>query len=239
MSLNLKNTVCKPDDLISELKEKILELIQIKKITCNNLPNIDFSIPSIPSINPKQAVIELLMDVISLLNSINFDQMRMQLIDWLVEQARPLEKNLALNIKLGLKECYACKISPLMPDWLLKDSGPGINIEISKIDLECLFGVNPNSDVGKLRYDGNSSNDLNVFLWDVIQANGSPILWEDPVTGQEIAYFTYLENDSTAFTEGGVPQTTNAKPEVIKMQIPNSYQDKSIITFINDSKADS
>lgn len=233
MSLNLKNTVCKPDDLISELKEKILELIQIKKITCNNLPTIDFSIPSIPSINPKQAVIELLMDVISLLNSINFDQMRMQLIDWLVEQTRPLEKNLTLNIKLGLKECYACKISPLMPDWLL-ESGEGINIEISKIDLECLFGVNPNSDVGKLRYDGNSSNDLNVFLWDVIQANGSPLLWEDPVTGQEIAYFTYLENDSTAFTEGGVPQTTNAKPEVIKMQIPNSYQDKSVITFIND-----
>ena len=234
MSLNLKNTVCKPDDAIAELKEKILELIQIKKISCNNLPSIDLSIPSVPSVNPKQAVVELLMDVVSLLNSINFDKMRMQLIDWLVEQTRPLEKNLALNIKLGLKECYACKISPLMPDWLLKDSGPGINIEISKIDLECLFGVNPNSDVGKLRYDGNSSNDLNVFLWDVIQANGSPILWKDPVTSQEIAFFTYLENDSTAFTEGGVPQTTNAKPEVIKMQIHQSYQNKSIITFIND-----
>ena len=236
MSLNLKNTVCKPDDAIDQLKQKILELIQIKKITCNNLPSIDTSLPSIPSINPKQAVVELLMDVISLLNSINFDQMRMQLIDWLVEQMRPLEKNLSLNLKLGLKECYACKISPLMPDWLL-ESGPGINIEVSKIDLECLFGVNPNSDVGKLRYDGNSSNDLNVFLWDVIQDNGAsptPLLWKDPVTGQEIAYFTYLENDNTAFTEGGVPQTTNAKPEVIKMQIPNSYQNKSVITFIND-----
>ncbi len=233
MSLNLKNTVCKPDDAIDQLKQKILELIQIKKITCNNLPSIDTSLPSIPSINPKQAVVELLMDVISLLNSINFDQMRMQLIDWLVEQMRPLEKNLSLNLKLGLKECYACKISPLIPDWLL-ESGPGINIEVSKIDLECLFGVNPNSDVGKLRYDGNSSNDLNVFLWDVIQENGNPVLWKDPVTSQEIAYFTYLENDNTAFTEGGVPQTTNAKPEVIKMQIPNSYQNKSVITFIND-----
>ncbi len=237
MSLNLKNTVCKPDDLISELKQNILELIQLKKITCNNLPSIDLSLPSIPSINPKQAVVELLMDVISLLNSINFDQMRMQLIDWLVEQTRPLEKNLSLNIKLGLKECYACKISPLMPDWLLYGSGPGINIEVSKIDLECLFGVNPNSDVGKLRYDGNSTNDLNVFLWDVIQDNNTsqtPPLWKDPVTGQEIAYFTYLEDDSTAFTEGGVPQTTNAKPEVIKMQIHPSFQNKTVITFIND-----
>jgi len=234
MSLNLKNTVCKPDDAIDQLKQQILELIQLKKITCNNLPTIDLSLPSIPSINPKQAVVELLMDVISLLNSINFDQMRMQLIDWLVEQTRPLEKNLTLNIKLGLKECYACKISPLMPDWLLYGSGPGINIEVSKIDLECLFGVNPNSDVGKLRYDGNSSNDLNVFLWDVIQLNGVPDIWKDPVTGQEIAYFTYLEDDSTAFTEGGVPQTTNAKPEVIKMQIHPSFQNTSIITFIND-----
>ena len=79
MSLNLKNTVCKPDDAIAELKEKILELIQIKKISCNNLPSIDLSIPSVPSVNPKQAVVELLMDVVSLLNSINFDKMRMQL----------------------------------------------------------------------------------------------------------------------------------------------------------------
>ena len=121
-----------------------------------------------------------------------------------------------------------------MPDWLLYSSGPGINIEISKIDLECLFGVNPSSEVGKLRYDGNSTNDLNVFLWDVIQANGTPLLWKDPVTSQEIAWFTYLENNNTAFTEGGVPQTTNAVPEVIKMQIADSFQSKSVITFIND-----
>ena len=234
MSLNLKNTVCNPDDALTKLKKEILELIQLKKITCNNLPNVDFSLPSIPSINPSQAVIELLMDIISLLNGINFDQMRMQLIDWLIEQTRPLEKNLSLNLKLGLKECYACKISPLMPDWLLYSSGPGINIEISKIDLECLFGVNPSSEVGKLRYDGNSTNDLNVFLWDVIQANGTPLLWKDPVTSQEIAWFTYLENNNTAFTEGGVPQTTNAVPEVIKMQIADSFQSKSVITFIND-----
>ena len=234
MSLNLKNTVCNQDDALSKLKIQILELIQLKKITCNNLPTVDFSLPSVPSINPSQAVIELLMDIISLLNGINFDQMRMQLIDWLVEQTRPLEKNLSLNLKLGLKECYACKISPLMPDWLLYSSGPGINIEISKIDLECLFGVNPNSEVGKLRYDGTSTDDLNVFLWDVIQANGTPLLWKDPVTNQEIAWFTYLENDNTAFTEGGVPQTTNAVPEVIKMQIADSFQSKSVITFIND-----
>ena len=77
MSLNLKNTVCNPDDALTKLKKEILELIQLKKITCNNLPNVDFSLPSIPSINPSQAVIELLMDIISLLNGINFDQMRM------------------------------------------------------------------------------------------------------------------------------------------------------------------
>ena len=110
-----------------------------------------------------------------------------------------------------------------MLDWLLYSSGPGINIEISKIDLECLFGVNPNSEVGKLRYDGTSTDDLNVFLWDVIQANGTPLLWKDPVTNQEIAWFTYLENDNTAFTEGGVPQTTNAQYLVIKMKLQTHF----------------
>lgn len=234
MSLNLKNTVCNPDDALIKLKREILELISLKKITCNNLPSVDFSLPSVPSINPSQAVIELLMDVIALLNSVSFEQMRMQLIDWLVEQTRPLEKSISLNLKLGLKECYACKISPEIPSWLLKSSGPGINIEINKIDLECLFAVNPNSEIGKLRYDGTSSNDLNVFLWDVIQANGAPLLWKDPITNQEIAYFTYLENSNIAFTEGGVPQTTNAIPEVIKMQVVDSYANKSVITFIND-----
>ena len=111
MSEKLKNIVCEPKDIIGDLKREIMELISLRKITCDNLPSVSIPTfpPPIPSINLSMSVIDFLKDILALVQGISFEQMRLQLIAWLVEQIQPLERSLALNFKLALKECFACQ----------------------------------------------------------------------------------------------------------------------------------
>jgi hypothetical protein len=255
MGEKLKNTVCEPSNAIEGIKRQILELISLKQTTCGNLPNLEIpnTLPGVPDLNPSQAIIDFLNDLLAVVSGINYDEMRMQLIDWLIEKLSPLAKDLSVNLKLSLKNCYACKINPKIPGWLFETQpgstqpGLGYNVELNKLDLTCLFAANPNSDVGKLFYDGTCTpggfcNDMNAFLWEVIQANGDPLIWKDTINGKEIAKFRYYENGVTpnsnnAFTDsdGSVGyQNTEPRPRVINVRIMDSYQDKTLITFIND-----
>ena len=250
MGEKLKNTVCKPSDAIEGLKRQILELISLKQTTCGNLPNLSIpnTLPGVPDLNPSQAIIDFLNDLLAVVSGINYDEMRMQLIDWLVEKLAPLAKDLSFNLKKSLKSCYACKINPKIPGWLYQTQpgttqpGYGYNVELNKLDLTCLFAANPNSEVGKLFYDGTCTpggfcDDMNAFLWEVIQLNGDPLVWKDTINGKEIAEFRYYENDPLAYTDndGSVdPQNIEQRPRVINVKIMDSYHDKTLITFIND-----
>ena len=256
MGEKFKNAVCEPD-IIGGLKRQIFELISLKQTICGNLPNLSIPniFPGVPDLNPSQAVIDFLNDLLAIISGINFDEMRMQLINWLVEKLEPLAKDLTLNLKLSLKSCYACKINPKIPDWLYQsppsqsfDSngdpipgtgipGLGYNVELNKLDLTCLFAANPNSEVGKLFYDGDSDSDMNAFLWEVIQANGQPLIWKDSLNNMEIAEFRYYEDSLNGFTDsdGTVDyQNIEPRPRVINVRIMDSYHDKTLITFIND-----
>ena len=259
MSEKFRNVVCEPKDIITDIKRQILELISLNKTTCNNLPDLSIPniIPDVPDLNPSQKVIDFLADIMALVSGINFEEMRMQLISWLVEQLTPLSENLSFNLINSIKGCYACKIDPKIPDWLfvtdpstfqynangsvIPNSGtPGIgmNIELSKLDLTCLFAADPNTDVGQLFYDGNETNDINAFLWKVIQENGNPLVWSDPINGKQIVEVRYFENSPVAFTEsdGTVEyQNIEARPRVFNVRIINqTYQTKTLITFLND-----
>ena len=260
MGEGLKNIICKPSDALSSLKIKLMELISLKKIQCNLPFSLPTSIPSIPSINPSQAVIDFLKDILAVIRGLNYDEMKAQLIAWLVNAVRPLEKDLNINLKRWLKKCYACKTTTVIPHWIFKTdpttiqydvnnqpipnsgtAGQGINIPLNKIDLTCMFSVNPSSAAGKLVYDGDIDNDMNTFLWQVIQDNGdppnAPRLWKDPITGQPIAWFSYKEDAANAFitqTTTGAAQDTDPIPMVFTMYIDDSYHDKNIINFIND-----
>tara|TARA_R110002020_G_scaffold475160_1_gene708919 strand:+ start:151 stop:1842 length:1692 start_codon:yes stop_codon:yes gene_type:complete len=252
MGEKTKNVICEPNDVIGGIKRQILELISLKQTTCNNLPNLEIpnTLPGVPDLNPSQAVIDFLNDLLSVLTGINYDEMRMQLINWLVEQLSPLAKDLSLNLKLSLKSCYACKIDPKIPGWLFQTQpgttgtttnggvpGLGYNVEVNKLDLTCLFAANPNSEVGQLFYDGDKDSDMNAFLWEVIQENGNPLIWEDPINGIQIAEFRYYENSPIAFIESSSSvdyQDIEPRPMVINVRIMDSYHEKSLITFIND-----
>jgi hypothetical protein len=244
MSEKFKNVVCEPDDVIEGIKRQIFEFISLKQTTCNNLPNLQIpsTLPDVPNLNPSQAVIDFLNDILSVLSGINFDEMRMQLINWLVEQLSPLAKDLSFNLKSSLNKCYVCKIEPTIPGWLFQtqpgttQTGIGYNVELNKIDLSCLFAANPNSSVGELFYDGDKDSDMNAFLWEVIQENGNPLTWKDPLSGKEIAEFRYYEDSVIGFVESsGTPyQDIEQKPILFNVRIMDSYQDKSLVTFIND-----
>ena len=252
MGEKTKNVICSPSDAIEGLKRQIFELISLKQTTCNNLPNLEIPnvLPGVPDLNPSQAVIDFLNDLLSVINGINYDEMRMQLINWLVEKLSPLAKDLTLNLKLSLKSCYACKIDPKIPGWLFQTQpgttgtttnggvpGLGYNVEVNKLDLTCLFAANPNSEVGQLFYDGDKDSDMNAFLWEVIQENGNPLIWEDPINGIQIAEFRYYENSPIAFIESSSSvdyQDIEPRPMVINVRIMDSYHEKSLITFIND-----
>ena len=257
MGQKTKNVICEPSDAIEGLKRQIFELISLKQTTCNNLPNLEIpnTLPGVPDLNPSQAIIDFLNDILAVLTGINYDEMRMQLINWLVEKLSPLAKDLTLNLQLSLKDCYACKIDPKIPGWLYQTqpgtatgstttgvAGLGYNVEVNKLDLTCLFAANPNSEVGQLLYDGTCApggicNDMNAFLWEVIQENGNPLIWQDPVSGKEIAEFRYYEDSSIAFIESSSSvdyQDIEPRPSVINIRIMDSYQDKSLITFMND-----
>ena len=259
MSEKFKNVVCEPKDIIADIKRQILELISLNKTTCNNLPDLSLPnvIPDLSDLNPSQKVIDFLNDILALVMGINFDEMRMQLIGWLVEQLTPLSENLSVNLINSIKSCFACKIDPKIPGWLfvtdpttiiydangtpLPNSGTpgvGMNIELNKLDLTCLFAVDPNSEVGQLFYDGDETNDLNAFLWKVIQENGNPLIWTDPVNGKQIVDVRYFENSPSAFIEsdGTVEyQNIEPRPRVFNVRLINqTYQTKTLITFLND-----
>jgi hypothetical protein len=240
-----KNIVCDPQDVVFNIKRNIFELINLNLTTCNNLPNIQIptQIPNVPNLNPSQKVIDLLNDILALVSGINFEEMRMQLINWLVEELEPLSKDLSINLIDSIKECYLCKINPKIPGWLFQvdpdtgNSGLGINIELNKIDLTCMFNVDPNSEVGGLIYDGNSSEDINTFLWDVIQEDGNPLIWSDPDTGKEIFEVRYYQNNPNAFVQSSGTTFQNIEPrdKVFNIRIVNNtYIDKSLVTVVVD-----
>jgi hypothetical protein len=259
MSEKFRNVVCEPKDIIADIKRQILELISLNKTTCNNLPDLSIPnvLPDLSDLNPSQKVIDFLNDILALVTGINFDEMRMQLISWLVEQLTPLSENLSVNLINSIKSCFACKIDPKIPGWLFVtdpttivfdangtplpnsgSSGIGMNIELNKLDLTCLFAVDPNSEVGQLFYDGDETNDLNAFLWKVIQENGNPLIWADPINGKQIVEVRYFENSPTAFIEsdGTVEyQNIEARPRVFNVRLINqTYQSKTLISFLND-----
>ena len=86
MNEKFRNVVCSPKDIFADAKREIFELINLNKTVCNNLPDLSIPnlIPQVPNLNPSQKVIDLLSDVLALVSGINFDEMRMQLINWLV-----------------------------------------------------------------------------------------------------------------------------------------------------------
>jgi len=228
------------------------------KTFCNNYPRIEIPTNLPSAINPKQAVIEFLRDLLAVLNGVDFEKIKNALVNWLTIEVTPLEGELKVNLSVSIKECFACKINPKIPGWLFQTTsgttfettlidpvtnnpstngeGLGINIPLHLLTLgTCFLRVHPESNGGKLLYGDN--NDMNRFLHEVIQNNGTTIPWIHPETNQTICHMTYYEDNPYAFTNastGAGYQDEKHSQMVINMKIDDYYKDKTFFTFIDD-----
>ena len=58
-----------------------------------------------------------------------------------------------------------------------------------------------------------------MFLWEVIQENGNPLIWKDPTSGKEIMEVRYIEDSPTSFVENNGSsefQNIESRPRLIK-----------------------
>lgn len=213
---------------VKEKKREIIELIEQVKAMMNDFPTVNLNL-SLPSFKSDFDVIAFLLDLVGAIVGKKAPELQREVVRFLIEKIEPLERDIKFNIKDGLKSCYACKINPLIAPWLISD---GINIPIEQFDFSCFLKINPRSDVGRTLYSG--PNDMNYFLYEVIQNNGTPMNWNDPVTGKPIAVFKFVTSAPTKSPTTGNIQTTDFRNNVINMKIHPDYSNKSIIDFIND-----
>jgi hypothetical protein len=227
-----KNAVTDAKKDVREAKEELLRGISLLKTFCSNFPslNIKFNVQWLDVVD----AIKMLLDILGSLLGLQIPEIRDMLTQWLIKVMKPLERDITFSLKTNIKSCFACKINPLIPDWMFTD---GINIEIDQIDLTCMLKINPSSEVGNMLYD--SGRDMNKFLYDVIQLNGTEDIWTDPYTGKNIAKLKFIETgafvgyDKTQ--QGAVgKQNIDKRNNVINMKIHPDYQGKTFIDFIND-----
>jgi hypothetical protein len=231
------NKICDKIDTLKEqlaIKQKIIDEIEKLKAQCNGAPQFTID-ASLPSLNINFAIYYFLKDILAVLGDLKIDEIRARILNWLVSVIKPLQIRLANLFKMGIRSCYTCKVQPKIGDWLFLTNpntgqeGIGFNIKVEDIDERCLLKINPNSEMGKLKYDYG----FNSFLWNVIQQAPATIPWKNPKNDRTIAHFTFLENESTAFTAGVAnnPQTTKPESNVINMKIDDYYQTKTLTDF--------
>lgn len=231
------NKICDKIETLKEqldIKQKIMDEITKLKAQCNGAPQ--FSIDaSLPSLNINFAIFYFLKDILALLGDLKIDELRAKILNWLVSVIKPLQARLSNLLKMGIKSCYTCKVQPNIGKWLFLtnpdtgQSGVGFNVRVADIDERCLLNINPNSDMGRLKYDDGFNN----FLWDVLQQAPNTVPWVHPKNGRTIAHFTFLENNPNAFTAGAPnsPQTFNAESNVINIKIDDYYHNKTLTDF--------
>ena len=228
----VSNKISDSKKSIDSTKKEIQESIGLIKTFCE-FPSrgINFSIKWIDAIDAVRMLLEILAGLIGR----KLSELKIDLSKFLVTKVFSLAKQFTFDLSEILKACFACKINPIIPDWLYEE---GINIEIEQIDNKGMFKVNPDSRAGSLLYGG--SGDMNRFLFDVIQSS-SPLDWpeEDSIAtfefkerGTNVGYDIDKEEGS-ANNKGA--QNTDKRNNVINMKIKKSkYDTKTFIDFMND-----
>ena len=161
---------------IIDKKRKVFGNIAAIKTLTEGMPQLKLS-SSFPSINNGGNSITFLTDLIKSL--IGYEALVSTVVDILTHSLAQIEKDIKIALKQELKNIVSCGVDPSIPAFL---TGSGITIEVSKVDYLDLFKVDPNSPSGKLLYNDvtsplSNSTDFNTFLYDVIQNDGTPMVW--------------------------------------------------------------
>jgi len=131
-----------------------------------------FEINSWKSVNSSGDQLEFMVDLFSALGSI--DQLQNAISKILLEKLDVMEQEVKEALKASLKSNICCNINPS----LFKED---IDFSVSEFDLLNMFQINPKSEVGSSsyfdNYSGEESEDMNVFLYEVITKSGVNRPW--------------------------------------------------------------
>jgi len=166
-----------------------------------------------PSINNTENAFDFSVDLIKSIT--DFEQIKAETINFLTYQINPLEATLKILLKNLLKKYFSCSIDSIIPENLITD---GINIAISQIDFFDMFKTDPTTSVGKMIY-GSDTQDLNTFIYNVIQDQGTSSNWKNIFDLQFV---------QTAIVEG------EQKNNVLNLKIDSSYSGKKVNTWVNE-----
>lgn len=200
---------------ILEQKNKLLNQISALKTLSDGFPSLDYEtlIPNFPSLNNKSNSLDFLMDLIKTVTGA--EQLKNDLIQFLTYNTNTIESTIKRTILKILKKKFSCSVDALLPSFLIDGLGNGFNVAVSQVDFFDIFKVNPQSTAGRLIY-GNIDQDLNNFLYNVLQGNKG--------TWKNILVVEYM---TSGIVDGVM------KSNVFNVKISSTWTGKTVNSFIN------
>lgn len=193
-------------------KRNLLNDIAALRSLNTGFPELNLS-SSFPSLNNGSNAVDFLLDLIK--NLIGFEQIKEELIRFLTYQTNSIEATIKLIIKRILKKYFSCSVDALIPSFMIDGLGDGFNVAVRQVDFFNLLKVDPNTVGGELIY-GNIQQDLNAFLYNVLQGNNAT--WKSLLV---------VEYTPTGLVDGVL------KSNVFKVKIDSSWAGRTVNDFIN------
>jgi uncharacterized membrane protein YvlD (DUF360 family) len=196
-----------------EQKSDVLNQIAALKSVNTDFPKLKKN-KSLKSLNAKKKqTIEFIKDVIDIL--VGIEEFKDELVRFLTYQSPAIEGALKLGLKSILKSKFSCSTDATIPSFLIDGFGTGFNIAVKQVDFFSILKVDPNSVGGKLIY-GSISQDLNAYLYDVLQGNVG--------TWKNLIIVSYQQQ---GIVDGKM------KTNVFNVKIDSSWNGRTVNDFIN------
>lgn len=188
-------------------------LTEIRNINILNRSFINKKAPVVPKLNDPT---DLISEVYRVLGK--YSELKTIIAKILFSELVIIEKKIKQNLLNNLNSFVNCSYNAIIPESLISD---GIKIELKNLDYKKLLKNNPSSDIGKLTYydinAGLNSEDMNTFLWNVINTNPTSQNWKNIV--------------SISFTPVDI---VNNKTNIFNIKINSKYSGKHLKEFNTD-----
>jgi hypothetical protein len=196
-----------------EKKFDVLNQIAALKSINSGFPKLKKNKKLESLIAKKNKTVKFIKDLIDIL--IGIEEFKKELVTFLTYQSVATEGYIKLGLKNILKNKFSCSVDAIIPDFLVDGTGTGFNVAVKQVDFCSILKVDPNSIGGKLIY-GSISQDLNAYLYDVLQGNvGS---WKNLIT------VTYQQQ---GIVDGKM------KTNIFNVKIDSSWSGRTVNDFIN------
>jgi hypothetical protein len=196
-----------------EQKSDVLNKISALKSINSGFPKLKKN-KKLKSLNAKKnKTIKFIKDLIDIL--VGIKEFKEELVRFLTYQSPIIEGTIKAGLKELLKSKFSCSVDAIIPPFLIDGVGIGFNIAVKQVDFFSILKVDPNSVGGKLIY-GSIQQDLNAYLYDVLQGNvGS---WKNLIV--------------VSYQQQGVVDG-QMKTNVFNVKIDSSWNGKTVNDFIN------